>query len=283
MPSASYSTSRPSPLQASPRSWIVQKNVNYRDWLDTCPHAQTLIASCPYHTITWVIPLPCKQWSCRWCAERKCRRLAARTRDAKPNRMLTLTVDPKLWKTPREAFDGTRRHIPTFFAELRKRFAPIEYLRVTELTHNGWPHYHFLIRSGFLPHAVLKNLWHKLTGAIIVDVRPVDARWSAYTYLLKYLCKLAFLGWTERHVSYSRDFFPPEKPKTADPLPIELRSQLAMHPDTYLRNNEAGSFVAKLTPSIFAASHDLDNLQGLTDDYFTPGNEPSREDTQALQ
>jgi hypothetical protein len=194
--------------------------------------------------------------------------LAARTRDAKPNRMITLTVDSKLWPDPRSAFDGTRRHIPTLFNALRKRFGKIEYLRVTELTAAGWPHYHFLVRSGYLPQPVIKAEWQRLTGAVIVDIRPVDARWSAYTYLLKYLCKLSNLGWTDRHVSTSREFFSPEPEKKPSHLPIERSEKISMHPSTYLRGHAVGSFVARLTPSMFATSQSLDSLQELIDEYF---------------
>lgn len=267
MPTAAYSTRPPSPLQVAPRSWIVEPNIDYRTWLGTCPSAQTLLADDPTHQTRWVIPLLCKQWSCRFCAAWKCRRLAARTRDAKPSRMLTLTVDTKLWKSPREAFDGTRRHLSTLFKTLRQRFGEIEYLRVTELTRNGWPHYHLLVRSGFLPQKVIANEWQRLTGASIVDIRPVDKRWSAYTYLLKYLCKLSNLGWTDRHVSTSRKFFPPEPEKRPSFFQIERSENLAMHPATYLSRHAAGSFVVRLTPSIFATATTLDYLQELVDDY----------------
>jgi hypothetical protein len=181
--------------------------------------------------------------------------------------MLTLTVDPVKWEHPRAAFDGTRRHLPTLMNALRKRFGSIEYLRVTELTRNGWPHYHLLLRSGYLPQPVIKNEWERLTGARIVDIRPVDGRFSAYTYLLKYLCKLSNLGWTDRHVSTSRNFFPPEPEKPASRLQIERPENLSMHPATYLARHAAGSYVVKLTPSVFAISNNLDSLQEVCDDY----------------
>ena len=256
-------------LQASPRSWIVEPHVDYRSWLATCPNAQTLLGDDPNYDVHYLIPLLCKQWSCRFCAAMKCRRLAARTRDAAPNRMLTLTLDPRFWTTPRQAFDATRRKIPPFFKELRERFGLIEYLRVTELTKNGWPHYHFLIRSDYLPHPVLKAAWNKLTGARIVHIKPVDKRWSAYTYLLKYLSKMSNLEWTERHVSTSRDFFPPEPASTAPKLPIERSSKYSMHPQTYLASHAVGSFVARLSPSIFATATRLSDLEAIVDDCFT--------------
>lgn len=267
MPAASHSTGVPSPLQAVPRCWIVEPNIDYRTFLGTCPSAQTLLADNPSTCVRWVIPLLCKQWSCRFCAAWKCRKLAARTRDAKPSRMLTLTVDPSKWSDPRAAFDGTRRHLPTLIKTLRQRFGSIEYLRVTELTHNGWPHYHLLIRSGYLPQAVIRNEWQRLTGARIVDIRPVDKRWSAYTYLLKYLCKLSNLGWTERHVSTSHGFFPPEPERPPSRLQIERAENLPMHPATYLARHASGQYIVRLSPSIFAVSDSLDSLQGVCDEY----------------
>lgn len=254
--------------QDPPRSWIVRESYDYRTWIGTCPHAQTMLGHCPEFRCTFVIPLPCKQWGCRFCSANMCRRLAAKTRDAKPNRMLTLTIDPSLWGTPRAAFDATRRKLPIFIAYLRKKFGPIEYLRVTELTRAGWPHYHLLVRSGFLPHPVLAKKWRELTGARIVDIRQVLPRWNAYTYLLKYLTKLSSIEWTERHVSFSKQFFPEEQRPSGPPLPMEKTETISMHPNTYLRENEVGSFVARLTPRIMAVSPLLENLENLLHGHF---------------
>jgi hypothetical protein len=100
------------------------------------------------------------------------------------------------------------------------KYGEVEYLRVTEVTKKGWPHYHLLLRSGFLPHKVVKTLWAELTGATIVDLRQVKKSFSAYQYLVKYLSKLHRLEWTERHVSVSKNFAP--KVEWAPDNPIEL-------------------------------------------------------------
>lgn len=270
MSTASHSTPPATSPPAPPRSWLIAPNTSYRSWLQTCPNAQTLIANDPIHGCELVLPLPCRQWSCRFCAELKCKKLAAQTREAKPNRMLTLTVDPAKWENPRAAFDGTRRQLPVLFAQLRKRFGEIEYLRVTELTKNGWPHYHFLIRSGYLPHAVIKAAWHKLTGATIVDIRPTDKRWSAYTYLLKYLTKLHHIEWTERHVSYSRGFFPPPPDRSATRIQLERPATYSIHPATYLSQNLVGLICARVSPSVFAVSSSFEPLEALCNDYNSP-------------
>lgn len=235
----------------APATLLISELATLQTFVAGCPHAQTLCAHSTALAAEVVIGLRCNQWSCRACAETKIRTLAAKTREAHPNRLLTLTVDPKLWKTPREAFDATRLKIPDFFRKLRKRFGEIEYLRCTELTKSGWPHYHFLVRSAYLPHAVLKNEWEALTGATIVDIRPVKACFAAYSYLVKYLAKLHKIEWTERHVSYSQNFFPKES--TYEKRSLELVGSYTLNetPVHYLLTKCEGLEIRRVTPTVF--------------------------------
>jgi hypothetical protein len=244
-PELSNSQNTPNPSQ----SFLINGRRSLFTVLNKCPKAQTLLGFSPDEMSYVIAELPCQNWSCRSCAERKIRRLAALTRDAKPTRMLTLTVDPGRWPSPRAAFDGTRRQVNELLKKLRTKFGPIEYLRVTELTKKGFPHYHLLLRSGFIPHAVVKQLWNDLTGATIVDLRQVKESFRAYTYLVKYLSKLHKIEWTERHVSYSKGFFPPEPERKNEPLAIESKSILPMHPITYLLQNHPGDRLEPFTPS----------------------------------
>lgn len=221
-----------------------------RAWLNTCPNAQTLSAQCPELSREVLVILPCKQWGCPHCARQKIADLARRTRGAKPNRLLTLTVDPKRYETPREAFDATRSQVPELIRRLRKRFGEIEYLRVTELTRRGFPHYHMLIRSGFLPQPVVKKDWNELTGAIIVDLRQVKQSFQAYTYLVKYLAKLHKIEWTERHVSYSRSFFPPKDDPPPSPWTFDQSAVIQSHPATVLQQSYVGCTITRKSPSL---------------------------------
>jgi hypothetical protein len=223
---------------------LITPNASLDNWLQCCPHAQTLSFWGPDGETECLIPLACNQWSCRWCATRKIRALARRTRDAKPNRLLTLTVDPARYDSPRAAFDQTRRLVSVLVSKLRKRFGELEYLRVTEVTRRGFPHYHLLVRSPYLPHPVVKAEWQRLTGATIVDVRQVPPTWSAVTYLTKYLSKLHDLEWTNRHVSYSRRFFPPAVPvDDDDPLGALGVTVIHSHPRSYLLEHHSGATV----------------------------------------
>jgi len=236
---------------SKPRRFLVCGRRSLLEPLGRCPKAQTLLGYLPDEQRYVISELPCQNWACRACAEVKIRRLAAMTRDAKPTRMLTLTVNPARWTDPRAAFDGTRRAVSELIKKLRVKFGSVEYLRVTELTKQGWPHYHLLLRSGFIPHAVVKQLWSDLTGAYIVDLKQVRQTFRAYTYLVKYLSKLHRIEWTARHVSYSKGFFQEKKKPNPDPLPIESKSILPMHPITYLTTYHSGDMIEPYAGSVF--------------------------------
>jgi len=248
------------PPAKPPRRFLVNGKKSLLQPLGRCPKSQTLLGTDVDDLCYVIAELPCRNWACRPCAETKIRRLAALTRDAKPSRMLTLTVNPSCWESPRAAFDGTRRQVPELLRRLRKQFGEIEYLRVTELTANGWPHYHLLLRSDFIPHAVVKSLWKELTGAWIVDLRQVNDTFRAYTYLVKYLSKLHKIEWTARHVSYSKNFFLPEPDRKNEPLPLERVFTINMHPITYLLSHHKNDSIEAFTPSswkiIEASNHD---------------------------
>jgi len=243
------SAQKPKTPSPYPRELLITDTRSYWDAFTGCPSAQTYSAYDPDTLYEHVLALNCKRWSCRHCAQKRIRQLAIRTQAAAPNAMLTLTVDPSLYQTPREAFDATRRLIPTLFAQLRSLYGDIQYLRATELTAKGWPHYHFLLRAPFLPHRVVRDTWERLTGAKIVDLRRVDRSFRAYTYLLKYLSKLHRIEWTERHLSFTRRFFPPDtQPK--NPTTAWHGGRVArIAPQNYLLQSAEGHVAIQLSDS----------------------------------
>jgi hypothetical protein len=113
-------------------------------------------------------------------------------------------------------------------------------------------------------------MWEKLTGARIVDVRQVKQSFQTYTYLVKYLSKLHNLEWTERHVSYSRGFFPPPLPDTFPKRNLVGLTLLPLHPYTYLANNYAGRPVCHTTPGTFVVDLEL----SASDEISTPETSP---------
>ncbi len=60
-------------------------------------------------------------------------------------------------------------------------------LKLNLKTQQWHPHIHCLVAGKFLPHARLKQLWHKITGdSNIVDIRPVKDLESASTEVARY-------------------------------------------------------------------------------------------------
>lgn len=190
-----------------PTRYLTPHPATWKNW-STCPWAKSVLAI-DHETDNLVLcPVTCKRWGCEYCAPRKIRKLAFLTNGAAPNRWIRLGVDPSLYESPKEAWEKTSPQFAECFRVLRKvRSCEIEYLRVTELHKSGYPHYHALLRSGFLPKKQLDDQWAKLTGAPYNWIAKIDSTFSSFRYLVKYLTKLHRIEWTDRHVSYSRNFF----------------------------------------------------------------------------
>jgi len=178
-----------------------------------CPYASTLVADSGLYGYPIVIAIACRRWGCSHCGRVRTAQLANNVARAEPNRFITLTTDAKLWNSPREAFDGVRRKLPDFTKAIRKKIGNFEYVRILELHKNGMPHWHLLARSAYIPQQLLSDTWARYTGSVIVDVRAIGKYFNAVRYVTKYLTKVAYIEWTTRRVSWSKDFFP-DQPKT---------------------------------------------------------------------
>jgi hypothetical protein len=216
---------------------------------------------CPWSTVltAWsqtlgrsvVVSVGCKRWSCPFCGRNRIISLAKRVEAAKPNRLVTLTTNPAHWDNPRHAFDGTRRSLGAFCRTMRAR-GEWEQLRVLEVTKKGWPHYHLMVRSPYVPHAIIRDRWAELTSAKIVDVRQVKKRDNVYWYLVKYLAKQDYCEFTTRRLSWSKNFFPPkEKRETLGLIGIE-REACNLH--TWLRYNHTNRWITRVTSYAFTIS-----------------------------
>src|SRR3989304_359792 len=108
-------------IDAPPRL-LITTLMDCRLFIGTCPTAQTLEAySNTYQCTVW-IPLRCKRWSCRHCADMKVASLARRPHTAHPTRPLPLPVLPSLHAAPRPALAAPRRKIPDLIKALRDKF-----------------------------------------------------------------------------------------------------------------------------------------------------------------
>lgn len=202
---------------------------------NTCPSAKSMIAFSIKLGRVVVIQVRCKRWGCRHCGERKVTHFGWRCEDAKPNRLITLTVSNSLWSSPRAAYDGTKGKVTQLAIRLRRKFGEFEYFKVLEVTKKGWPHYHLVVRSEYIPHQVIARMWQDLTGATIVDVRKIKKSRDVFFYVMKYLAKQRYIPWTTRRVSWSKNFFPPMKfkgGKTLDLVQVHWNDE---HPDYMLK------------------------------------------------
>jgi len=180
-----------------------------------------------------IVAVTCKRWGCRFCGDKKVKRLAAITAQAKPNTLITLTVNPRVHHTPHDAWSTTRRKIPVLSQLIRKSCGEFEYLKILEVTKKGWPHYHFIARSDWIPQKQLSKWWKKLTHAPIVDIRQIKKTKDAYWYVVKYLGKQRYIPWTNRRASMSKHFDLGQDPPKKGGLELELIQRHREHPERY--------------------------------------------------
>ena len=194
----------------------------------------------------------CRRWTCRRCGELRAKELAWRTKQADPNRLITLTVNPAHYLTPRDAYDDTRRAIADLSKKIRKEHGEFEYVRVLEVTAKGWPHYHFVARCVYLQQRWLSDAWARMTGAPIVDIRKIKKKDNVVRYIIKYLSKCQYIEWTNRRVAWSRNFFP-EHAKPDAQKPTLTRTFFSQDPPERLMGDEFyGSLAEPIGPNAWA-------------------------------
>jgi hypothetical protein len=115
-----------------------------------------------------------------------------------------------------------------------------------------------LVRSPFLPHAVVRDAWSKLSGATIVDIRQVKKSWEAYTYVTKYLAKLRVLPWTTRHLAWSKKFFPTKVPMPRSHIDLDNKSRHLMHPAQVLDERYRGCSIQRLSRFLYEITGQLE-------------------------
>lgn len=231
---------------------------------DTCPSATTSIAYSEFFSSTIVVAVTCKRWGCRYCGEKKAITLGFRVQLAEPNKLITLTVNPKMYETPREAYEDTRRKLSDFSKLIRKEIGEFEYIRILEVTKKGWPHYHLVARSGYIPQKLISQIWSGLTGAPIVDIRKIKRLDMVAKYVMKYLCKQKYIPWTNRRVSWSKKFFPFKVKVSKGLWQLKSRRWVNEDPGTVIQSDYLGSVVRKVAADAWVVD--------------TPGGDPLRDE-----
>jgi len=136
-------------------------------------------------------PARCGCWECLKCVRYRVSNLRTKIIAGEPDMMLTLTWDASRPETPNQAARMMKLAWNLFVKRIkyktkRKR---VPFLAVVEAHKSGYPHFHILLRSGFIDWKWLSETWHELTGAWCVDIRRIhDARQRAH-YVTKYFTK----------------------------------------------------------------------------------------------
>lgn len=181
--------------------------------LVTCPRQSTVSFFSSEDSAFHMVRIVCGTWACDYCGPVKRAKLSVRIKLAKPNRFVTLTAAADQTKTPREVYDQTRRQISELAKTYRRDGKEFEFCRVLEVHESGYPHYHLIVRSPWLDQKELSHRWCHFTESYIVDVRKLSNDKKGINYVMKYLGKQEHVPFTNRRVSYTRNFFVKEPPQ----------------------------------------------------------------------
>jgi len=199
-----------------------------------CRWAKTVVGIDPLSEKYVCCSVTCKRWGCPYCSQRKIRRLAWMSKNAEPDRLLTLTNSAKDWPDGKTCWETTAPAFAELIRFVRRVRGECEYLRVLELQQNGMPHFHCMLRCGFVPQGLLLKEWRRLTGRGGVNIKRIDQTFATFRYLVKYLTKLHKIEWTDRHVSYSRNFFRAEDREELAYAKLDKVITYEVHPFVWL-------------------------------------------------
>lgn len=138
-------------------------------------------------------PIKCHSWTCPECSRERRRRLIDEAKRGKPNRFITLTVNPHWFDGPDDRASRLAKAWRLVVAAFRHRWpkGESEYLAVFEATKNGEPHLHIVWRGAFMPQKWLSRQMAKRMGAPVVDIRRVKRAADVAEYVTKYFSKRA--------------------------------------------------------------------------------------------
>jgi hypothetical protein len=158
-----------------------------------------------------LVSIPCRQWSCTVCGERKARHYAGIARagcalSVERLRLLTISC-PR--ESPADSWAELGPRWNRMNQALKRRLGgPLSYFGTVELQKRGNPHLHLLLRdSGFIPKAEVHRLGYA-AGFGFSDIRQIQPG-VGVVYVTKYLHKSAGqeLAKGARRIRRSRDWY----------------------------------------------------------------------------
>jgi hypothetical protein len=141
--------------------------------------------------LTTIYPVRCKSWQCEDCAQWRYRKMRAEIYEGRPERFITLTVNPLWFDSPETRCGELIAAWRGFVREWNRKHksARIEYYAVIEKTERGEPHMHVLQRGPFIPFKLLSAWMAKKIGAPRVRIEVPKTRKGVARYVTKYCSK----------------------------------------------------------------------------------------------
>lgn len=216
-----------------------------------CPYASSTTCFQIDTTDPYFLAMGCRRYDCDICGPRKRAALARRIVTGNPNRLITLTCRHEI--TPAVQYDRMRKLLQRFTAKTRNEYGEFEYVKVLEECKDGYPHFHILARSEFIPQPWIKANWYDLTGADIVDVRKAHGK--SVSYIAKYIGKAFGTNHqlaipTRQRLAFTRSFLPAEQNAEQIYACFEHSDQ---HPTTYAQEQYTTTLTLhRLRPTVYA-------------------------------
>lgn len=140
------------------------------------------------------IKMTCRSWSCPSCQKDRAKGLVAEVMQGKPERFITLTVNPNWFDSPEER----ARRLVAAWRLIRRRFlkmhpnAKCEFIAIFERHKSGEPHLHIAQRGAYIRQKWLSQQMEELMGAKIVDISYIRKSSQIAMYVAKYVGKEPF-------------------------------------------------------------------------------------------
>lgn len=137
------------------------------------------------------VTLRCRAWTCEECAPLRRAQLIHLAECGQPNRLVTLTSNPRVGVSPADRAARLARAwrlVNKRYQRLNKG-KRLEYLAVFEATKRGEPHLHILVRGPYIAQRWLSQIMAELEQAPICDVRAIHNARHAAAYVAKYIGK----------------------------------------------------------------------------------------------
>ena len=98
-----------------------------------------------------------------------------------------------------------------------------------------------------------------------MNVKRIDQTFATFRYLVKYLTKLHKIEWTDRHVSYSKNFFRAEDKEEVAYAKLDEIEHYTAHPFVYLQERYTWDHVKELGDGRYLLGPELREAEFVVD------------------